>query len=31
MVVLKNDPAARVDIVVTTARSTPNLVAPSGP
>jgi LCP family protein required for cell wall assembly len=29
--VLKNDPAARVDIVVTTAKSTANLVPPSGP
>jgi LCP family protein required for cell wall assembly len=29
--VLKNDSAVRVDIVITTARSTPNLVAPSGP
>jgi LCP family protein required for cell wall assembly len=29
--VLKNDPTARVDIVITTAKSTPSLVAPSGP
>jgi LCP family protein required for cell wall assembly len=29
--VLKDDPAARVDIVITTAKSTPNLVPPSGP
>jgi LCP family protein required for cell wall assembly len=29
--VLKDDPAARVDIVVTTAKSTANLVPPSGP
>jgi polyisoprenyl-teichoic acid--peptidoglycan teichoic acid transferase len=28
---MKNDPTARVDIVITTADSTPNLVAPSGP
>jgi len=27
----KDDPASRVDIVITTADSTPNLVAPSGP
>ena len=27
----KDDPAARTDIVITTAESTPNLVAPSGP
>jgi hypothetical protein len=30
-VILRNDPAVRVDIIVTTAKSTPNLVAPSGP
>ena len=29
--VLKNDPAARVDIAITTAKSTPALVPPSGP
>ena len=29
--VLKNDPTARVDIVITTAKSTPSLAAPSGP
>jgi LCP family protein required for cell wall assembly len=28
---MKTDPTARVDIVITTADSTPNLVAPSGP
>jgi LCP family protein required for cell wall assembly len=27
----KNDPTARVDIVITTSNATPNLVAPSGP
>ena len=30
-VVLKNDPTARVDIAITTAKNTPDLVAPSGP
>ncbi|HEX5014591.1 MAG TPA: LCP family protein [Candidatus Limnocylindrales bacterium] len=30
-VTTKSDPTARVDIVITTADSTPNLVAPSGP
>ena len=29
--VLKNDPSARVDIAITTAKSTPALVPPSGP
>jgi hypothetical protein len=29
--VLKNDPSARVDVVITTAKSTPALVPPSGP
>ena len=28
---LEDDPAARVDIVITTAAGTPDLVAPSGP
>jgi polyisoprenyl-teichoic acid--peptidoglycan teichoic acid transferase len=30
-VVLKNDPTARVDIAITTAKNTPSLVPPSGP
>jgi LCP family protein required for cell wall assembly len=30
-VVLKSDPQARVDIAITTAKNTPNLVPPSGP
>jgi LCP family protein required for cell wall assembly len=30
-IVLKNDPTARVDVVITTAKTTPSLVPPSGP